>query len=239
MRMNYTKSDLMAVTIARYLKSVKSCFHGLASPLPMVSIMLARKLYNSELIYLNITGGINICNVPLCISTDSSNLYNSSRSVFNLTDIFDLAARGGLEVAFLSGGQVDALGQVNNSCIGPFVRPKVKLPGGAGSAVLIPNARRAFIWKSRHEKRGFIKKVDFVTSYGNVDYVFTPLCVFKKTKGRLMLVNIMPDTTIQEIIENTGFKVTINAATVINEPTQAEMQALLEIDPSRIRDSEF
>ena len=55
-------------------------------------------------------------------------------------EVFDLSMRGGLDVAFLSGVQFDALGHVNASVIGDYHKPKVRLPGGAGSAVLIPTA---------------------------------------------------------------------------------------------------
>ena len=48
---------------------------------------------------------------------------------FPLSDIFDLSARGGLDVAFLSGAQIDGQGRLNLSAIGPFHKPKVRLPG--------------------------------------------------------------------------------------------------------------
>lgn len=235
----YHKSDLMVVTIARHLQNVASCFHGLASTVPMVGIMMAQKLYHPGLLYLNITGGVNVSGVPLQVSTDGANLYHRSKSAFGLTDIFDYAARGELEVAFLSGGQVDELGRINNSVIGSFDKPKVKLPGGAGSAVLIPNAKRGFIWKSKHNTRSFVEEVDFVTSQGNVDYVFTPLCVFKKINGRLLLTGIMPDSSLEEIRQNTGFEVGINSTAIIDPPTDEELQALALIDPERCRDAEF
>jgi len=235
----YTKSDLMTVVIARYLSNVKNCFHGLASTVPMVAIMLARKLYNPKLLYLNITGGVNVENVELNASTDGGNLLRTSKSVFHLTDIFDFAARGQLEVALLSGGQIDAGAQLNNTVIGSYERPKVKLPGGAGSAVLIPSCKRAFIWKTKHDKRSFVERVDFVTSRGNIDYVFTPLCVFKKIDDRLMLDAIMPDSSLEEIIENTGFQLICNSDKVLDAPNELELRALYELDPARCRDAAF
>ncbi len=235
----YHPSDLLTTVIARHLGGVESCFHGLASTVPMVAIMLARKLYYPGLLYLNITGGVNVKDVPLRISSDGPNLYHASQSAFNLTDIFDFAARGALDVAFLSGGQVDEQGRVNNSAIGPFASPKVKLPGGAGSAVLIPNAKRSFIWKSKHEPRGLVKEVDFVTSKGNVDYIFTPLCVFKRIDGRMMLAGVMPGSSLEEIRENTGFEVGVHSTQAIAPPTEEELRLLGEIDPLRARDAEF
>jgi len=236
---DYKKSDLLTIIMARHLKDAENCFHGLASTVPMIAIMLARKLYAPDLLYLNITGGVNIADVPIQISTDGANLYNDSKSAFCLTDIFDLSARGKLDVVFLSGGQVDENGRINNSVIGPFEKPKVKLPGGAGSAVLIPNAKRCFVWKSKHEIRGIVKSVDFVTSAGNVEYIFTPLCIFKKTEGIMKVCGIMPGSDLKEIQENTGFDISIHSDEEIPPPTAEELHALDEIDPSRLRDLEF
>lgn len=236
---NYNDADMLAIAIARYLEGAKNCFHGVASNIPMVGIMLSRKLYNKDLTYLNITGGVDIENQIKEASTDGNNIYEGTKSSFNLTDIFDLAARGELDVAFLSGGQVDSMGHVNNSVIGSFNKPKVRLPGGAGSAVLIPNCKRAFVWKSKHEKRGFVEKVDFTTSTGNVKYIFTPLCIFEFKDGRLQLEARMPGVSAEDVKESTGFEVIGNFEKVLEVPTREELEALNEIDPKRYRDLEI
>lgn len=239
MEMGIKSSDMMCIAMARKLKDAENVFHGVASTVPMIAIMLAKKLYNPHLNYLNITGGVNVEDVDLQISSDGANLYDSSRSSFSLTDIFDLSARGKLDVAFLSGGQVDRFGSINNSLIGTKDQMKVKLPGGAGSAVLVPTCKRAFIWKSKHEKRGFVDKVDFVTTRGNVNYVFTPLCIFQCRNGLLYLDTIYPNSSLEEIRENTGFQIVYNELHVMEEPSIEELNALNEIDPRRLRECEF
>ena len=95
-------------------------------------------------------------------------LWEAGEAEFPLADVFDLSMRGGLDVAFLSGVQFDRLGSVNASVIGDYPRPKVRLPGGAGSAVLIPTAKRAIIWRTKHDRRTFCEKVDFVTARGQM-----------------------------------------------------------------------
>ena len=90
------------------------------------------------------------------------------RPCFSLAEVFDLSMRGGLDVAFLSGVQFDNHGGVNASVIGDYHKPKVRLPGGAGSAVLIPTARRAILWRTKHDRRTFVDKPDFLTARGNV-----------------------------------------------------------------------
>lgn len=231
-------ADLMVTAIARELRAGESVFHGLASAIPHVAIQLADRCYGKDLNYVNITGGYRMHPEKLEISTDGDNLFHGTRCSFNLADIFDLAARGGLDTAFLGGVQIDRTAHLNNSCIGPYARPKVKLPGGAGSAVLVPNARRALVWRTKHDLRTFVEHVDFITSFGNVDKVFTPLCVFEKREGKLELSLLYPGTTYEEVVENTGFPIGDNYRSM-EDLTDEECQCLERIDPERVRDSEF
>ena len=237
--MKLAKADLMAIIIARYLKDAESCFVGLASPVPTVSVLLARKLYKPDLIYLNIAGGLDLEELALTYSTVGPNMYLGGRSAFDLVDSFDLAARGGLDIAFLSCGQIDRLGRLNSSSIGDFRKPKVKLPGGAGSAVLIPTCKRGFVWKTSHDRRGLVEEVDFITAQGNVEYLFTPLSVFRLLDGRLKLDGLLPGSSLEEVAERTGFELEIHSDRVLADPTEEEVQALREIDPEGRRFIEF
>ena len=66
-------------------------------------------------------------------------------------------------------------------------------------AVLIPTARRAIIWRTKHDKRTFTGKVDFVTARGNVSDIVTPLCVFTMHEGELILKSVHPTSSIEEV----------------------------------------
>ncbi|HIT56909.1 MAG TPA: CoA-transferase [Candidatus Galloscillospira stercoripullorum] len=231
-------ADLMVTAIARELRAGESVFHGLASTVPHVAIQMADRCYGKNLNYVNITGGYKMHPDKLQVSTDGDNLFNGTKCSFNLTDIFDLAARGRLDTAFLGGVQIDQTAHLNNTCIGPYEQPKVKLPGGAGSAVLVPNAHRALVWRTKHDKRTFVEHVDFITSFGNVDKVFTPLCVFEKRQGKLELYLLYPGVTYEEVAENTAFPIG-NDYKVMEDLTEAERACLAEIDPERVRDTEF
>ncbi len=238
--MEYNIADIMVTAIARRIKNGEKVFHGVASPVPVVSIMLSRKLYAPELIYVNITGGTNALPEKLEISTDSDVLTNRAEGRFDLTDIFDLGARGELDIAFLSGVQIDGKGNLNSSVIGSYGKPKVKLPGGAGSAVLVPNVKKAFIWRTKHDPRVMVKDVDFITTTGNVYKVFTPLCIFAKDEEGLYLEALLGDSTYEEVVENTAFEIRTKGE-VIREPlpTNEELEMLKEVDPTGIRFSEF
>ena len=149
-------------------------------------------------------------------------------------EVFDLSMRGGLDVAFLSGVQFDSRGHVNASVIGDYRKPKVRLPGGAGSAVLIPTARRAIIWRTKHDKRTFTGKVDFITARGNVSDIVTPLCVFTMHEGELILKSVHPTSSIEEVAANTGFPIRYFSIEQTPPPTSEELRALLgELDIDR------
>jgi glutaconate CoA-transferase subunit B len=232
--------EIMAVSLARLLRDGETVFHGVASPLPMVAILMAQRLQAPNLIYLNITGSTDPSPERLPVSTVDPRLLKGTRSLVTLTDLFDLAARGRLDTAFLSGVQIDAQGRINMSVIGDFTRPKVRLPGGAGSAALMPSARRTILWRAKHDPRVFVPKLDFVTATGNVDRVVTPLCTFRRRDGRLVVETIHPGVSPKQLIAATGFQIDVDESTLITpEPTDAELAALAAVDPEGVTFSEF
>lgn len=237
--MNYRPSDIMTIAIARMLKNDETVFHGVASPLPMVAIQLAKSLQAPDLIYVNITGGVDAKPLKFSKSTDGPELLKGTKALFPLSEIFDLSMRGGLDVAFLSGIQFDPYGNVNASVVGDYHKPKVRLPGGAGSAVLIPTAKRAIIWRTKHDKRTFVPKCDFVTTRGNIHKIVTPLCIFAFKDGRLVLDSIHKTSSLQEVIDNTGFEVIYDEIRFTEDPTPEEWKMLQKVDPTDIRSIEF
>jgi len=233
-------SEQMAVAIARLLRDGETVFHGVASPLPMVATLLAKRLHAPDLVYLSIAGGVDADPTALPETTTDPSLLEGARARVTLSDIFDLSARGGLDVAFLSGVQIDGQGRVNMSAIGPFERPKVRLPGGAGSALLMPTAKRVILWRAKHDPRIFVERLDFVTAAGAVERVVTPLCVFRRGADGLEVESIHPGVTAEQVRQATGFAVAAGPDTPVTPPpTAAELAALREIDPEGIRASEF
>lgn len=233
-------SDIMTCVLARQINDGETVFHGVSSHMPMIAMMLARHIHAPKMVHLNIPGGVNPR--PLKFSSYSSagsELLNSANAVFSLQEVFDLSMRGRLDVAFLSGIQFDVEGNVNASVIGDYFKPKIRMPGGAGSAVLIPTARKVLIWRTKHDKRTFVQKVDFVTTRGNIHKIVTPLCVFGYVGGQLVLESVHSTSSIEEVKSNTGFEICCNNATTTVNPTREELFALSKIDPLDLRSCEF
>lgn len=233
-------SDIMTVTLARILKDNEIVFHGVSSSMPMVAMLLAKSLHAPNMTMLNIPGGVNPKSVKdISYTSAGANLWEQGEAVFRLEEVFDLSMRGGLDVAFLSGVQFDINGNVNASVIGDYNKPKIRLPGGAGSAVLIPTVKKAVIWRTKHDKRTFVEKVDFVTTKGNIYKIVTPLCVFEYRDGTLWLDSIHSTSSLEDVIESTGFELKYDNIKVTPDPTEEEMMTLNKIDPKNIRSNEF
>lgn len=236
----YRVCDIMVCEMARLIKDGNTVFHGVSSHMPMIATLLAKALHAPNAVHLNIPGGVDPKVEKLQkYSSAGISLTNSSASDFPLSEIFDLSMRGGLDVAFLSGIQFDNVGNVNASVIGDYKKPKVRMPGGAGSAVLIPTAKSAVIWRTKHDRRTFVEKVDFVTTRGNIDRIITPLCVFRMYNGQLILESIHPHSSIEEIAQNTGFEIRYIDIKYTQIPTSLELEMLRKIDPDDYRNMEF
>jgi glutaconate CoA-transferase, subunit B len=233
-------ADLMTVAMARLLRDGERVFHGVASPLPMVAILLAKRLHAPDLVYLNVAGSVDP-RPPAALprSTADPHLLAGTATLVTLADLFDLSARGGLDTAFLSGVQIDGQGRINMSAIGDFHHPTVRLPGGAGSALILPTARRTILWRTQHSPRALVERLDFTTAAGAVDRLVTPLCVFRMDGDHFRLDALYPDVTVEQVRAATGFAFRAPADVPLIEPSPAELAALDAVDPTRVREIEF
>lgn len=233
-------ADRMVVAMTRLLRDGEVVFQGVNSVLPMIAINLARRLHAPHLVYLNVGGGIDPAPRYMPESSTDAELAYASAALFSNEDFYDLCARGGMDTAFLGFVQMDAEGRTNTSAIGPHARPKVRLPGGGGAAMIMPTARRVLLWRTQHSPRVFVPQLDFVTAVGNVDRVVTPLCIFQRRAGRLQVEGRFAGVADDEIRRQTGFP--LLAATAwpeLPEPTDAELTALHTLDPTGVRYREF
>ena len=228
--------DLVVIAMARLLRDGEVVFHGVNSILPMVAVALARRRHAPRLQAINIAGGVNPSPRYLPRSTTDAELAYGSPAVLSNEDFYDLCMRGGVDTVFLGAAQVDGAGRTNLSTIGPADHPRVRLPGGGGAAVIMPTAGRVILSRTEHSRRSFVDKLDRVTAAGNVDRVVTPLCVFRRVGGRLVVESVHPTTSAKEVVARTGFALDpgIDPPTT-PPPTPEELRLLAEVDPERVR----
>ncbi len=177
---DYSIDELMAVCLARCISDGDMVFHGVASPLPMTALYLAKKTHAPHMIYLAGVGG-GLDPTPPFLPESTNDIWLQWGSVYALTidRVFDYFATGDCTVMFFSGGQIDKYGSTNNTLYGKdWRRPKTKFPGGAGACNLHSLTPKVVAWTTRHKvfahpKTGeklytLVDKVDFVTSGGYI-----------------------------------------------------------------------
>ena len=160
---------------------------------------------------------------------------------------------GRITVGFLGGAQIDRFANLNTTVVGPYNKPKVRLPGGGGAPEIATSCGEIFIIMAQ-SKRGFVGKLDFVTSLGHGEggddrtrlgvktkgptKLVTDLCVFEpdaETK-EMTVVSIHPGVTREQIQENTGWPV--RYAGKVSEtpaPTAQELSVLREVQARTAR----
>ncbi|MBI4610917.1 MAG: hypothetical protein HY726_18145 [Candidatus Rokubacteria bacterium] len=238
--MEFGPPEMMGVAMARLLRDGELVFNGVGSILPMLAIEVARRLYAPNLVYLNIGGGIDARPETLPFSSTDPSLLAGSAGIVDQVEFYQLVMRGGVDVMFMGAVQIDPAGRTNSSVIGDLSRPTVRLPGGGGAAVVLPTARRVILWRTKHDRRTFVEKLDFVTATGNVDRVVTPLCVLRRVEGRLGVESLHPGVAARDVTENTGFPLAIpRDCPETPPPTPDELAVIGEFDPRNYRALDF
>lgn len=228
----WTPFSYLVVNLARQIRPGETAFSGVNSTLPMLACLLAKRAYDFHFTWLNVAGGVEP--VPRKIPHSSSDpaIVSGSPAIFANEDFYDLCARGGLDLVFLGCAQVDAAGRTNVSVIGDWHRPKVRLPGGGGAAVMMPTARRVATWRTEHSTRTLVEKLDFVTAAGNLQTVVTPIAVLQKSGTQLTLESWNPQFELDEVVRRTGFALDASSAKRTDPLTDRESRALAALDPA-------
>lgn len=132
---------------------------------------------------------------------------------------FEAAQQGRIGLFFLSGAQIDGRGNINLMAVGDYRRPQVRLPGGAGSAILAYMVERVALFKSAHDRRGLVAQVDHLTAPGYTPHLskrqrpgrptrlITPKCVFAfEPPQPPRLESLHPQVSLEEVRHLTGFE---------------------------------
>jgi glutaconate CoA-transferase subunit B len=182
-----------------------------ASLLPLQAIAYAHTHHAPNLTYLNCIGAINPDLSTSVLTSEDPRLLNNRNSFITLPELFDLGVRGGIDVMFFSGSQIDQYGNINLTCIGDYAKPSGKLPGPAGSSVMLKYVKRPVLFTLHHTKRTFVEQVDFITARGlegtNREYItcVTNLGVLRLGHNAATIEKTFPWSTEQELRDNTSF----------------------------------
>jgi len=257
---DYSIDELMVVCLTRYIQGKMLHWHGGDSYLPMAALRLAKLTHAPDFIYMGgVTGYINPKPEYLPEMANDFPYCHDVECYYEFEHLFDLVERRETRLMFFSGAQIDKYGNINATLLGSTDNIKVKLAGGGGTGQIYGNTPVVVLWTATHEKRSgnytLVDKVDFITGHGNPPpgvthpdeigptALVTDLGVFgfDKDRGIMKLEALYPDTTVEMILENTGFKpITPDQVPIVEPPTREQIDILRRVaDPTDIRKKEF
>lgn len=252
---NYTKREMQAIEIAKCIKDDQIAIVG--TGLPLIGASLAKRCFapNCALV---VESGIMDCaavEVPTSVSDLRFMAYcavqweNYRYVGFQVNEWLKGHDR---LIAFIGGAQIDPYGNVNSTCIGDYYKTKARLTGSGGANGIATFVNTIIMMQ--HENRRFVEQVDYITSPGWIDgpdgrekkglpadrgpmMVVTDRGIMKfdeKTK-RMYLHGYYPFSSIEEIVENTGFEIDVSRAIRLEEPDPEIIKIIREeIDPDEV-----
>ena len=243
----YTASEMMTVAAARALSNDDICFVGIG--LPSAACNLARLTHAPKLTLVYESGTIETKPTVLPLSIGDGELCETALTTVSVPEMFQYWLQGGrISVGFLGGAQIDRFGNLNSTVIGPYEKPKVRLPGSGGATEIATSCQRIYI-VMRHNPRAFVRKLDFVTSLGHGPtgrerralgvttegpaLLVTDLCTMRPDPDthEFAVVSVHPGVTQDAVRAATGWEVRF-AATVEEtpSPTATELDALRDLN---------
>ena len=201
------RADTLVALLARELGDGDVVATGVASPLAILAIAVARATHAPRLTYLSCVGSLDPEIVELHASTSEDLRYLDGRSAeVSIPDLFDHARRGRIDTVFFGAVEVDAEGRTNMSAAGDLAKPKVKFPGLAGASSLRRWVRKPVLVVPRQTKRALVSAVQVAsTSDERRTLLVTDLGVFDVGPGGAVLASRHAWATEDEIASLTGF----------------------------------
>lgn len=161
----YTPDEMMTVAAARRLHNGTVCFVGIG--LPSAAANLARLTHAPDCVLIYESGTIETRPNVLPLSIGDGELAETALTVVSVPEMFRYWLQGGrINVGFLGAAQIDRFGNINTTVIGPYDRPKVRLPGAGGAAEIATSSGEVYVML-RQGPRAFVERLDFRTSLGH------------------------------------------------------------------------
>lgn len=252
MTTNYKPAEMMTIAAARALKNDDVTFVGIGAPSAASNLARLTHAPDITLIYESGTLGTKPSVLPLSIG--DGELCDTALTTVSVPEMFRYWLQGGrITVGFLGGAQIDKFANLNTTVVGSYDKPKVRLPGGGGAPEIATSCGEIFIIMAQ-SKRGFVEKLDFVTSLGHGEggdhrqrlgvktkgptKLITDLCIMEPdpTTKEMTVTSIHPGVTREQIQENTGW--TVKFADKVAEtpaPTEKELKVLRDLNARTAR----
>jgi glutaconate CoA-transferase subunit B len=239
-------SEMMTIAAARALRNEDVCFVGIG--LPSAAANLARLTHAPGITLIYESGTIATKPDVLPLSIGDGELCETALTTTTVVEMFRYWLQGGrMSVGFLGGAQIDRFANLNTTVIGPYEKPKTRLPGGGGAPEIASACGEIFIIMNQ-SPRSFVEKLDFVTSMGHgegADHrirlglatkgptkLITDLCIFEPDPAskEMTVTSIHPGVSQDRIAASTGWPARFAAhLTETPAPTGSELKTLRDL----------
>lgn len=242
---SFSIDDVMSVCIAHQMVDGELVAQGLATPLVMAGVLLAKLTHAPNLRFASAIGQ------SLCEDWAPLGLARIEDLWLGKALIGDGFIQAATEVLpyyapkeFFRPAQVNPYGSFNNIAI---KKPFMRLPGVGGIPDVTSFSPRVYLYVPRHSKATFVETLDHVSGLGHDRphqaggagpvYLVSDLGQFDWAEGRMRITSLHPGVTLEQVQRKTGFELSV-APTLAESPTpNTETLRLLreEIDPLNIR----
>lgn len=238
-----TRDEVCAVAVAECFRDAGEIFVSPMGMIPALGARIAKATFSPDIV---LTDGVSmiVSNIVPLGKTDVQPVYEGW---MNFRNVFDTLWWGKRHV-MMGATQIDAHGNQNIACIGPFEKPKSQLLGVRGAPGNTINHPTSY-WIGNHGPKVFVPKVDVVSGVGYdrvaqlpepsrryhcIHRVVSNLAVFdfESEDKRMRLRSVHPGVTVAQVVENTGFELVIPADVPTTRlPTDEERRLIRELDP--------
>ncbi len=250
---DYIKPELMACCGAREIRNNDVVIVG--TGFPTMAANIAKYIQAPDATMMQESGVFDARPLRPALSVGDPCLNPGAAMTGGLIEVMGMFLQAGwVDVGFLAGAQVDKFGNINTTVIGRYDKPKSRLPGSGGANPIGALAKRVLII-ALHDKRSLSERVDFITTPGYLDgpgsrqkwglpddtgpeVIITNKAVlrFDRDTKEAYLASWHPDTSIDEVVSLTPWKLKVaDDAHETEPPTAEELRVLREIlDPFRM-----
>lgn len=240
-------ADVVAVACAEAFRGDGEIFASGMGTIPMLGARLARATFEPDLLVSDgeaffVANDLEIGGTDKLIEG-----HIPFRRVFD-------TLWGGRRHVMMGASQMDRFGNSNIANIGDWKKPKTQLLGVRGGPGNTINHATSF-WIPKHSTRVFTENVDMVSGLGydraaqcsewvrehhRLPRVVTNLAVldFQSPDHSMRLVSVHPGVTVDDVVANTGFELTIGDVAESRPPTPEEADVLARLDPNGLRHRE-
>ncbi|MCP3100808.1 glutaconate CoA-transferase [Myxococcus sp. K15C18031901] len=234
-----TPAETVVSVLAKQIDDGAVVATGVASPLAILAIAVARATHAPNLTYLACVGSLDP-DIPSLLPSSEDLSYLDGRSAeISIPDLFDHARRGRVDNVFFGAAEVDAIGRTNMTASGSLDRPRTKFPGVAGAATLRQWVRKPVLLVPRQSRRNLVPEVQVATTRDPRRPVslISDLGIFELGASGARLVARHPWATVEGIAERTGFDFTVEDDLPVTPlPDAGTVAAIRALDPRGLRD---